>query len=236
VTTPIAVPALPARQRVEAALRERPDTDYVFDFWTALGWTVLTLGLYSVYVFYQLIRRSRDHNRRRADLLEAAYEAAWQEATARGRAEEMRPAFERVAAEVYPLRRMTQDFRDPALWTLLDIVGGGLVAVVGLVLLDQDLVRHERHERAAAAGMSTILADLGVAMPHPAAAMKSPHNYAGRVVATVFSLGLYGLWWVADVMREGNDNFAADLAWEDALGSAIRSFDGVAVAGGVGTA
>ena len=36
-------------------------------YWTALGWTVLTLGIYSFYVFYQLVRRMRDHNARRVE-------------------------------------------------------------------------------------------------------------------------------------------------------------------------
>ena len=224
MTTPTAVPNLSAQQRLDAASRERPDTDYVFDFWTALGWTVLSLGIYSFYVFYQLVRRSRDHNRRRVELLEAAYEAAWQEVTARGRADEMRPQFERVAVELHGLRRMTEDFRDPAFWTLLDVVGGGLVALVGLVLLDQDLVRHERAERAAEAGLTTILTDLGIAMPQPSVSTKQPHGYVGRIVATVFTAGLYVLWWVADVMREGNQNFADDVAWETALGQAAASF------------
>jgi hypothetical protein len=229
MTGPTTAPTMSAEQRLQRAIRERPGSDYVFDFWTALGWTVLTLGFYSIYLFYQLVRRSRDHNRRRSDLLEAAYESLWTEVTARGRAEEMRPQFERVAAELHPMRRMTEDFRDPAVWTLLGIVGGGLVAFFGFILLDQDLVRHERHERAAEAGLTTIVADLGIALPQPSGVRKQPHNYAGRIVATVFTAGFYAFWWVADVMREGNQNFADDVPWEDAVGAAIGSMHATTV-------
>src|ERR1035437_8201392 len=61
-------PPMPAIDRVQAAWRHRVETDYVFDYWTALGWTVLTLGIYGYYVFYQLVRRMRDHNARRVEL------------------------------------------------------------------------------------------------------------------------------------------------------------------------
>lgn len=217
MTAPPAAPGMAAEQRLRYAAGQRPDTDYRFDFWTAFGWTVLTLGVYSVYVLYQLVRRSREHNRRRVELLGAAYETAWERAIAAGRADELRPQFERVAADLAPLDRMSQDFRDPVAWLLLDLVGGGIVWLVALVVLDHDLVRHERHERAVEAGLAEIFAQMGNGVPPPMPATKQPHNYAGRIVATVFSFGLYALWWTADVMREGNRNFADDEVWEDVL-------------------
>lgn len=213
------MPVPPSAERLRRAVAERESTDYVFDFWTAFGWMVLTLGLYSFYVFYQLVRRSRDHNRRRADLLDAAYEDAWQRAVARGRADEMRPRFERIAADLDPLRRMAGDFRDPALWTLLNVVGGGLVWLVGVILLDQDLVRHEAREHAVELGLTEVYADLDVPLPSPHPTTKRPHNYVGRIVAAVFSLGVYVLWWLADMMREGNAHFVDGYTWEDAVAS-----------------
>ena len=63
---PVASPA----DRIRYAWQRRSDTDYVFDFWTAFGWTLLTCGIYWFYVMYQLVRRSRDHNARRAELLD----------------------------------------------------------------------------------------------------------------------------------------------------------------------
>ena len=51
--------------RLAEFLQRRAETDYIFHYWSALGWTVLTLGIYSFYVFYQLVRRMRDHNARR---------------------------------------------------------------------------------------------------------------------------------------------------------------------------
>ena len=64
-------PAPTTVQRVRSALQARAGTEYIFNFWSALGWTVLTLGFYGYYVFYQLMRRMRDHNARRVELLDA---------------------------------------------------------------------------------------------------------------------------------------------------------------------
>ena len=77
-------------ERVRVAWQRRHETDYIFNFWTALGWTVLTCGFWGMYGFYQLMRRMRDHNRRRLDLLEAANEFAWDRANSQGVAEELR--------------------------------------------------------------------------------------------------------------------------------------------------
>ena len=79
-------PSLPPIDRMTIAWQRRTETDYIFDYWTALGWTVLTLGIYGLYVFYQLVRRMRDHNARRVELLDASLALAWDEAGRRGSA------------------------------------------------------------------------------------------------------------------------------------------------------
>jgi hypothetical protein len=204
-------------ERVRKAVDERAATDYKFGFWSALGWTVLTLGLYSFYVFYQLMRRSRDHNRRRAALLAAAHDLAAERAAEQGNTEAVRGELDNVDAAVQQLRALDNDFRDPFLWLLACIIGNGLAWLAGAVLLDQDLIRHERHERDAVAALTPVFAELGITLPASADAGKQPHNYIGRVIAAICTFGLYALWWVADVMREGNANFAQDHAWEDEL-------------------
>jgi len=41
-----APPQMTAAGRVRVAARRRDETDYIFNYWTALGWTILTLGIY----------------------------------------------------------------------------------------------------------------------------------------------------------------------------------------------
>jgi hypothetical protein len=132
-------PPMSAGQRVEAAWQRRGETDYIFSYWSALGWTILTSGIYGFYVFYQLIRRMRDHNARRLELLDAATTVAWEQAGRQGLQQEMTPSFERAAGHLAAIRKMTGDFREPVIWLLLAIMVRGITEIVAFVLLDQDL-------------------------------------------------------------------------------------------------
>lgn len=224
VTQPVPAPPVGVApiERARTAYQRRHETDYVFSFWTALGWTLLTCGIYGLYVVYQLLRRDREHNRRRLELLEATNELAWRRALDAGLAEELRPSFERVGEHLRVLRQMTADFREPWVWVVLAAVGGGIVNLVAYVLLDQDLVRHDYHEGGAENELAHILGRLGTPVPAPdPTRLRQPHAYVARVVVTLLTCGLYGLWWTYDVMVEGNRHFAANWAWEDGLAAAL---------------
>jgi len=217
------VPQLPPAERVRAAYLRRHETDYIFDFWTAFGWTVLTCGVYLVYVVYQLVRRSRDHNLRRLELLEAANALAWERANAQGLNEELRGNFERVATHLDGLRRLTHEFRDPVIWLVLALIASGIAEIVLYVLLDGDLVKHDFDEGGAENELAFIFTRLGTPVPHPdAGRLHQPQNYVGRVIATIFTCGIYGYFWLYNVMDDGNRHFATNWAWEDSLAQAVQ--------------
>jgi hypothetical protein len=205
-------------------VQERANTDYVFSFWTALGWTVLTLGIYGFYVFYQLVRRMRDHNARRLELLDAAVSFGWEEAGRRGMQEELTPSFQRAASHLAVLRKMTGDFREPVIWLVLSIVASAIVHVVAFVLLDQDLVKHDRAEVGVEHELALVYGRFGHALAYPdPGRVKGHHNYVGRIVAAFFSFGIYFLWWFYDMMEEPNRHFRTNWAQEDALAAAVAA-------------
>lgn len=215
---------LPAAERVRAAWQRRNETDYVFDFWTAFGWTLLSCGIYGFYVLYQLIRRSREHNLRRLEVLDAAATFAWEQAEARGVGEELRPNFERISAQMAVLRGMTSDFRDPALWVVIAIFASSIAQIVAYVLLDGDLVKHDYAEGAIEAELSAVYGRLGAAMASPdPTRLKGKHNYGGRIAASIFTCGIYSLWWLYDVMVEGNRHFEHNWRWEDSLAQGVQA-------------
>ena len=41
-------PGPPPAERVRMAYQSRAGSDYIFEYWTALGWTVLTVGIYDL--------------------------------------------------------------------------------------------------------------------------------------------------------------------------------------------
>jgi hypothetical protein len=127
---------------------------------------------------------------------------------------------------------MTTDFRDPTVWLVIVIgvavVGSGYLGfipwMIGLLVIDGDLVKHDQNEGAVEAELSAIFARLGQNVPAPdPARVKAPQNYAGRIVATVFTCSIYGYWWQADAMRDGNQHFLHNWAWEDGLAGAVQA-------------
>lgn len=221
---PPAVPQPNAVQRLQWAVTRRSETDYLFDFWTALGWTILTCGIYSFYVFYRLFWRSVEHNKRRLEVLDAALALAWERAVATGRGDELTPRFQAAGVHLQELRRLAGEFRDPVIWTIISAVSSGIGQIVGYVFLDQDLVRHEAAEQAAEQELAAIYAALGasVALP-PAVAPKARHNYVGRIIALLVTCGLYGLWWLYDLMMQGNDHQRRNWGSDDAFWTAASS-------------
>ena len=225
-------PPLSPMLRLRSAYGQRPDSDYVFHGpGLNLFLSVITCGIFGFFLFYQLMRRDRDHNRRRFEFLDAANALAWEQANARGAADELRPAFERVAASLQPLRTLTTEFRDPVIWLLLDIfIGGiqlffaGIVEVVGFILIDSDLDRHDRAECAVEADLAQIYARLGVSLPAPDPyRVKGKQNYVGRIVASFFTCGIYLFWWVYDMQVEGNRHVEGNWAFEDAVMSGVAT-------------
>jgi hypothetical protein len=217
-----APPQVPAAERVRLAARRRDETDYIFNYWTALGWTILTFGIYGFYVFYQLIRRMRDHNTRRLELLDAATTVAWERAGRQGLQQQMAPSFERAAGHLAVLRQMNGDFREPVIWLLLAIVARGIAEIIAFVLLDQDLIKHSQAEAGAGYELSAIYGRLGQHLPAPdPGQVKRPDNYVGRILATIFTFGIYMFWWFYNQMEEPNKHFTSNWAQEDQLVTAV---------------
>lgn len=218
------LPPMPSSDRVYISWSARSATDYIFSYWTALGWTILTFGIYGLYVFYQLVRRIRDHNSRRVEFLDAALVFAWEEAGRQGLQEELTPSFQRAGAHMDVLKRMTGDFRDPVVWLVLAIIARGIVELVAFVLLDKDLVKHDRAEVGVEYELSLIFRRFGQAVPEPdQTRTKGENNYVGRIVATVFSFGIYLFWWYYDQMNDPNRHFEGNWQQEDAVVAAIRA-------------
>jgi FAD/FMN-containing dehydrogenase len=156
------------------------------------------------------------------ELLDAATTFAYEQAQAQGLAEELRPSFDTIAQQMATLRQISTEFRDPAIWTILRLLGG-IVDMIVFILLDGDLVKHDYAEGAIEHELSTIYGRLGapVAAPDPAR-LKQKHNYVGRVIATIATCGIYALWWEYDVMVEGNRHFEHNWAWEDSLANGVQ--------------
>jgi hypothetical protein len=208
---------------VRFAVAQRVQTDYVFDgAGLNIFLTIITCGIFGLYLFYQLMRRDREHLRRRYELLDAANTWAWERANERGVADELRPAFERIAQQLATMRSQTMEFRDPGIWLIIAIFASTIAYIVGFVFIDQDLDTHDRAEGAIEAELAQIAGRLGATLPaSDPSRVKGRHNYAGRIIATIASCGVYHFWWLYDMQVEGNRHIEANWPFEDAVTAAV---------------
>jgi hypothetical protein len=168
------------------------------------------------------MRRDRDHLRRRYELLDAANADAWERVDQRGLADELRPAFERIATSLDVMRRQTFEFRDPAIWLVITLLGQNLAFIVGWIFIDQDFDKHDRAEGAIEAELAAIYARLGATLPAPdPSRVKGKHDYPARIVVTILTCGVYSLWWLYDMQVDGNRHVESNWPFEDALWAAV---------------
>jgi hypothetical protein len=243
------VPTVPPIERLHTAYQRRHETDYIANFWSALGWGILTVGFFYLYMYYQLIRRMRDHNARRLELLDAANAYAWEVAGQRGLQEELRPHFERTAGDLDSLRLLGTKLKGPVVWLLIyiaafwftsarlnpaplisytlsagGILWGMIVVFVVYCGLDGDLIRHDLAEGGVEAELATIYTRLGQPLPQPdPARIKGRHNYVARIIVSIVTVGIYLLWWTHNIMNEPNRHFEINWVWEDSLAHAAQA-------------
>jgi hypothetical protein len=243
------IPTVPPIERLHSAYQRRHETDYIANFWSALGWGVLTVGIFYLYMYYRLIRRMRDHNARRLELLDAANAYAWEVAGQRGLQKELRPHFERTAGDVDDLRLLGTKLKDPIVWLAIYIVAfwftsarvtpapliSGSLAGIGIVWgmivvfvvycsLDRDLIKHDLAEGGVEAELAIIYTRLGqpLAQPDPAR-IKGKHNYVARIIVSIVTVGIYLAWWTYNMMNEPNRHFEINWVWEDSLADAVQA-------------
>jgi hypothetical protein len=117
---------------------------------------------------------------------------------------------------------MTGDFREPVIWLLLAIFARGITEIIAFVLPDQDLIKHSHAEAGAGHELSVIYGRLGQHLPSPDQdPVKRPDNYLGRILATIFTLGIYMFWWSYNQMDEPNKHFTSNWAQENHLLDAV---------------
>jgi hypothetical protein len=107
---------------------------------------------------------------------------------------------------------------------VIAVLARGIVEIVAFVLLDQDLVKHDRAEVGIEYELSLVFGRLGQPVPAPdQGRVKGHNNYIGRIVATIFSLGIYLFWWYYNQMNDPNRHFQVNWPQEDALAAAVQA-------------
>jgi hypothetical protein len=205
--------------------RRRRDTDARLSYAMYLIVGFFTLGIYSIYVHFKLIQTQQEHFKRMGrfndDLLKLVEE----------RAEDI-GRYQQHTRDIEELRTINEDFqrlqrgkeRSPGLWIVLSIITLGLAFLFVLWFLNADMVAHQRAERDYLEKASQLLVKLGIGK-HPVAVDEVVPNrsYPLFLLATIFTLGLFELYWAYVRIKDVNMHFDEHDRFEDQLISVIRA-------------
>jgi hypothetical protein len=203
-------------------VQRRGTTDYRFNYWSYLGWTILTFGVYSMYATYKLVERRTAHAQRKLAFQSYMWHALNARAEAAGRKEEVAEGLDnlsRIYQQMEAFERRNK--REPVLWMILRIV----VSVVGAYInhfLNKDLRFYEEWESSYAANAEWVMSRLGYSVRLPQRRTPIRDRSTGLyILLTIVTLGIFSLYWRYTVMTDGNGHFDDDVAIEDALMDAL---------------
>ena len=201
-----------------AEVQRRDATDYRFNYWTYLGWTILTFGTYSIYGTYKLVDRRHQHAQRRLAFQSYLWHALNARAEALGKKEEVAEGLDnlsRIYQQMEAFERRNK--REPILWTILRMV----VTFVGGYInhfLNKDLRFYDEWEASFAANAEWVMSRLGYPVQVPQRRQPIRDRSTGLYVfLTIITGGIFSLYWRAVTMNDGNGHFDDDAAVEDAL-------------------
>ena len=111
--------------------------------------------------------------------------------------------------------------RGAAIWLLICALTG-IGTFILYYLLMQDYVQHDQAEAYFFTLMSSALAKLGLSSQAAQAVPSVPRReFVTFLLLSIVTCGIYGLYWMYVMIKDFNDHFMAQVAWEDFLVQAL---------------
>ena len=209
----------PGESMLAYQVSARASTDFVIDPGMAILLTIVTCGIYGLYILYKLVQRRDEHFRRMAGVADSAITALREKA--RGREELIAPELAQLEQVRMQMNTMAAE-RGAAIWLLICIFTG-IGSFILYYLLMQDYVQHDQAEAYFFTIMSSALAKLGLSAQAAQAMPSVPQReFVTFLLLTIVTCGIYNFYWMYVMIKDFNDHFMAQVAWEDFLVQALQ--------------
>lgn len=212
----------PAQQgsQLEYYVAERVNTDWITDPGMAILLSIITCGIYGLYVVYKLVQRRDDHFKRMAGVADSAINQL--KVKAQGREDVIAAELSQLEQVRIQMATMSAE-RGAAIWLLICLFTSVIGQWILFYLLMQDYVQHDAVEGQFFTLMSSALAKLGLAEQAGQAALTVPEReYVTFLILSIITCGIYGLYWFYVMIKDFNDHFMAQVPWEDFILQALR--------------
>jgi len=203
-------------------IQERITSDWTADAGMAVLLSIVTCGIYGLYVFYKLMERRDRHLARVANMINTSAALLNEKAAASGKAEAIAsdlPQLEMLQRQIYDQSRE----RGAVLWLILGIFTG-IAIWIGYYFIMDDMAKHDQLEAQYFTLMSTMLAKAGLsAQPSTAVPNIPDRNFAVYLILSIFTCGIFGFYWLYALVDDGNRHVEAQVQWEDFIYSALAT-------------
>jgi Domain of unknown function (DUF4234) len=215
---------------LEYHIAERVNSDFLTDPGKAVLFSIITCGIYGLYIVYRLVQRRDEHFRRMADVVEDVYQLLREKA--QGREDVIGAELNELDQIRMRMRTMSAE-KGAAIWLLICLstswfLGGFLFISIGDYILYYWMMRDYREHDALEARFFTItsisLEKLGLAASWEEARINVPErDYVRFVILAIITCGIYGLYWMYVMVKDFNEHFMRQVPWEDFILQALRS-------------
>lgn len=208
---------------LDADMNRKSYTDWQTGFWPALLLSVVTFGIYGVFVLYKLLERREQHFERMVAFRQHLIGALRERAVATAGADSF--ATELAELEGLDLEATYRDRygeKTPVLWLVLGLLTGVTNFYV-YYFLNDDFRAHEDNERAFLFKAASLMEKLGLRWEAPSVAAVPERRFIKFLLLTLVTIGLYGIYWWYTLIIDPNRHFDSHVAWESRLRAALGS-------------
>jgi Domain of unknown function (DUF4234) len=215
--------------KLEYHVAERANTDFITDPGKAVILSIITCGIYGLYIVYKLVQRRDQHFRRMADVVEDSFQLLKEKAE--GREDLIADELNQLDQIRMRMRTMSAE-QGAAIWLLICIstswvFGGFLFVSIGdyilYYVLMKDYSEHDAIEARFFTLMSSSFARLGLAAEPGEAQRNVPErDYTKFLIWSIVTCGIYGLYWMYVMIKDFNEHFMMQVPWEDFILQALQ--------------
>jgi hypothetical protein len=205
--------------QLEYYVAQRASTDFITDPGMAILLSIITCGIYGLYIIYKLVQRRDEHFQRMAGVANSAI--AQLKAKAQGREDLIAPELSQLEQVRMQMNTMSAE-RGAAIWLIICLFTG-VGGVILFYLLMQDYVQHDQVEAQFFTLMSSALAKLGLAGQAGQAMPNIPQReFVTMLLLTIVTCCIYYYYWFYVMIKDFNEHLMAQVSWEDFILQALR--------------
>ena len=203
-------------------IQERVTTDWTTEPGMAIVLSIITCGIYGLYIFYKMMERRDMHLARFANVAYSSTGLLREKARAAGREADIAPELQQLDMIQAQMNEQARE-RGAVLWLVLGILFG-IGILIGYYFIMDDMLRHDQLEAQYFTLMSQAMLKVGISQQASQAMPNIPErSFVAYLLLSLVTCGIYYFYWEYVLIGDGNIHVESQVPWEDYLYSALAA-------------